>query len=455
MALKWSLSSVSPVVILQFTAGLKVLFTHITDEPEDEQDYNSENLIVIISSNLHSAEWIFWCLFNRLGRSNVQAQPGNWHKSLSDWWLKSPMSSLRPLTVSVASDLTLPGLVRSDSRSDAVTLLTLPAVCTSVLWPVAGVMVMISSSVSVTVSVAGGGWTSVWYELLVLTVFLRGVRIMVWETGRFSRVELRRERRVWDEVVTEWARVLTAPLPDDLGRANWDPPEPVSITGLLVTTGVEWPVSARRLLPELWRNTPTSSTLDMGLLEKTVLGSTRAGDDGGRLSWASHHLHTRGSHDRLDQGLLRSETSGEDCPQCWDRSRGSWRIDNNLLLVTACWALARAAISSSCRATGVRAWWWINTVLSTSWLSWDCYLSMTRMIALDVFRQVSFVAKPLETGTEQTSKRFFTWTAKYFVTNYLINTKNIYRCVFFCENQALTGWRNLFRNSHRIVCNLL
>ena len=40
------------------------------------------------------------------------------------------------------------------------------------------------------------GWTSVWYELLVLTVFLRGVRIMVWETGRFSRVELRRERRV-------------------------------------------------------------------------------------------------------------------------------------------------------------------------------------------------------------------------------------------------------------------
>jgi len=33
MALKWSLSRVSPVVILQFTAGLKVLFTHITDEP--------------------------------------------------------------------------------------------------------------------------------------------------------------------------------------------------------------------------------------------------------------------------------------------------------------------------------------------------------------------------------------------------------------------------------------
>ena len=56
MALKWSLSSVSPVVILQFTAGLKVLFTHITDEPGDEQDYNTENLTVIISSNLHSPE---------------------------------------------------------------------------------------------------------------------------------------------------------------------------------------------------------------------------------------------------------------------------------------------------------------------------------------------------------------------------------------------------------------
>jgi len=121
-------------------------------------------------------------------------QPGYGHWSLSAA-AESP-SSLLPL--SVISDLTLAGLVRSDSRSElALLLVTIPPLRSD------GRDIM-SSSVSGCKGedIFGEGWTSLdgsCDELVVVELsclLLRGVNIMVWDTGRFSGVELSNERRV-------------------------------------------------------------------------------------------------------------------------------------------------------------------------------------------------------------------------------------------------------------------
>ena len=57
----------------------------------------------------------------------------------------------------------------------------------------------------------------------------------------------------------------------------------------------------------------------------------------------------------------------------------------NTFCLAACWALARAAISSSCKGTGVRA---CNIKGYKHWGPSGCnspYLAVTRVISLDVF----------------------------------------------------------------------
>ena len=257
-------------------------------------------------SHLHSPEWTFKCLLSSVGLSKVRRQPGNWQLSLS----VSP-SSLFP--ASVSSDLTLearlatlaaPGLASSDSRSEPgaggpSSSRSLPPTV-SMGWPdmrSSRVRVIVSelspdSSLSpeevklmsagrkdsdslVAVEVSGGGVTMVAVLYVeVAALLLMGDRMRVWDTGRFSGVELSSERRVCDCVAAEceeWAA---------RGSTNCAPATPATLPPAVTVRGLELAAGeagagAPLLLPELCRNTPTSWA-EMGLLENTVLGSTSA-----------------------------------------------------------------------------------------------------------------------------------------------------------------------------------
>ena len=257
-------------------------------------------------SHLHSPEWTFKCLLSSVGLSKVRRQPGNWQLSLS----VSP-SSLFP--ASVSSDLTLearlatlaaPGLASSDSRSEPgaggpSSSRSLPPTV-SMGWPdmrSSRVRVIVSelspdSSLSpeevklmsagrkdsdslVAVEVSGGGVTKVAVLYVeVAALLLMGDRMRVWDTGRFSGVELSSERRVCDCVAAEceeWAA---------RGSTNCAPATPATLPPAVTVRGLELAAGeagagAPLLLPELCRNTPTSWA-EMGLLENTVLGSTSA-----------------------------------------------------------------------------------------------------------------------------------------------------------------------------------
>ena len=261
-------------------------------------------IVICSNSHLHSPEWTFKCLLSSVGLSKVRRQPGNWQLSLS----VSP-SSLLP--ASVSSDLTLearlatlaaPGLASSDSRSEPgaggpSSSRSLPPTV-SMGWPdmrSSRVRVIVSelspdSSLSpeevklmsagrkdsdslVAVEVSGGGVTRVpvLYEE-VAALLLMGDRMRVWDTGRFSGVELSSERRVCDCVAAECEECEAA-----RGSTNCAPatlPPAVTVRGLELAAG-EAGAGAPLLLPELCRNTPTSWA-EIGLLENTVLGSTRA-----------------------------------------------------------------------------------------------------------------------------------------------------------------------------------
>ena len=125
----------------------------------------------------------------------------------------------------------------------------------------------------VAVEVSGGGVTRVPVLYVeVAALLLMGDRMRVWDTGRFSGVELSSERRVCDCVAAECEECEAA-----RGSTNCAPatlPPAVTVRGLELAAG-EAGAGAPLLLPELCRNTPTSWA-EIGLLENTVLGSTRA-----------------------------------------------------------------------------------------------------------------------------------------------------------------------------------
>lgn len=127
MTLEWAFACVPAIVVLQLAPRLKTLLADITHKSEkfsvssgsssyiaNVYPYRDETQDVV--SHLASPEWSFWCRLRRCDLSKVRPQAGNWQESRSSRLPTDTLLSPALLPTS-CSLLTLPGLVRSDSRS--------------------------------------------------------------------------------------------------------------------------------------------------------------------------------------------------------------------------------------------------------------------------------------------------------------------------------------------------
>ena len=127
MTLEWAFPCVPAIVVLQLAPRLKTLLADITHKSKkfsfssgsssyiaNVYPYRDETQDVV--SHLASPEWSFWCRLRRCDLSKVRPQAGNWQESRSSRLPTDTLLSPALLPTS-CSLLTLPGLVRSDSRS--------------------------------------------------------------------------------------------------------------------------------------------------------------------------------------------------------------------------------------------------------------------------------------------------------------------------------------------------
>ena len=128
MTLEWAFPCVPAIVVLQFAPRLKTLLADITHKSKKfsvSSDRSSGRAYIVnvyqdetqdVVSHLASPEWSFWCRLRRCDLSKVRPQAGNWQERRSS---RLPTDTLlSPALLPTSCSLrTLPGLVRSDSRS--------------------------------------------------------------------------------------------------------------------------------------------------------------------------------------------------------------------------------------------------------------------------------------------------------------------------------------------------
>ena len=123
MTLEWAFACVPAIVVFQFAPRLKTLLADVTHKSVKFSVSYGRSILQFLSrantrsnSHLASPEWSFWCRLRRCDLSKVRPQAGNWQESRSS---RLPTDTLLSpaLLPNSCSLLTLPGLVRSDSRS--------------------------------------------------------------------------------------------------------------------------------------------------------------------------------------------------------------------------------------------------------------------------------------------------------------------------------------------------